>query len=567
MKTIAARLSQQYPESNGEWGVRLENYHDWLIGPEFERMLWILMTAVGFVLLIACGNTANLLLARATARRREIAIRLAVGSTRARMTRQLLTESILLALIGGALGLLLAYWGVSALRAAEPENLPRVNEVSLDARVLWAALVASFASAIIFGLTPAVQSRIGRLNDFLKSAGRLSGTNSSTGRTRDVLVVGEVALAVVLLIAAGLMGRSYWRLSQVDTGFRTERLLMLQVSPAAQRYTGDKLSAFYDEVLRRIQSLPGVEGVGGVNVAPLVGGSTNMPFTIAGRAHQPDQFMAADWRAVSPGFFNAAGISLVKGRLIEDGDARGNLRIIINRTMADRWWRNEDPIGKSILFQGGRNTAEIVGIVGDVRDANIAEDVQPIMYLHHAKIGWPSMTLLVRAAVPPASLEHPIREQVWSVDKEIPVRSLGTIDEAAYSSLAQPRFSASLLAIFSGLALLLAAVGVYGLLAYAVAQRTQEIGIRMAIGAQRSDILGMVLRRGLALVAVGIALGGALALALTRLMSTVLFGVGAADPLTFSVVAALLGAVGLLAILVPARRAAQLNPLVALRYE
>jgi putative ABC transport system permease protein len=568
MQSIATRLSKQYPESNGGWGARLASFSEWLIGPAFERTVWVLLAAVALVLLIACANVANLLLAKATTRQKEIAIRAALGASRVRLARQLLTESALLALLGGSAGLLLSVWGIEVVRSMGRGNVPRLNEVSVDPRVIAFACAAALLSAGIFGLAPALHMWKSDVHRNLGDGTR-SSASGTRGRARSALVVGEIALAMVLLISAGLMMKSFVSLLQLNPGFRADHVLMANVALPASRYKPPQRAAFFRQLMEHLAAVPGVQQVGAINIGPLSGGSTATQVTIPGRTPASrDEFLSANWRTVTPGYFAAMGVPLQRGRLLNDDDA-GDGRpptLIINQTMARRWWPNEDPVGKTVLPEGNKTPYTIVGVVGDVRDVSLNTEPAPTMYFSYGG-GWPSMTILVHSTADPSAVANAMREQVHSLDRTLPLTAVGSLQEAISASVAQPRFSTVLLGTFSALALLLAVVGIYGVVSYSVTQRTFEIGIRMALGAQQSDVLKLVLGHGLALVGIGVAVGLIAALASTRILKTLLFGVSATDPLVFTAIVALLAGVALLASYIPARRATRVDPMVALRYE
>ena len=568
LTTIATRLAQAYPATNKDWGATVMTLTEWIIGPQLERTLLVMMGAVLFVLLIACANVANLLLAKATTRHRELAIRAALGAGRTRLVRQLLTESVLLGLAGGGAGVLLAYWALDVMRKLAPANLPRFNSATIDPLVLAFAVGVCFLSAVTFGLAPALHWRPRDINSDL-SEGTRAGASAGRGRLRSVFAAAEVALALVLLVAAGLMVRSFSRLLQVDPGFQTENVLMAQVALNPSRFPAEKRTAIFTEVLERVGHLPGVEAAGITNISPLTGGSTNVPFSIEGRPPQGEgEFIAADWRSVSPGFFSTMNIPLIKGRLITAADAAPAPGVaVINETMAKRWWPNEDPIGRSIRAQGSQTTTEIVGVVGDIKDVQLAGPPNPAMYLSYQQVAWPNMTLLVRTSAQPEAIAAALRAQVWAVENTIPIPAIGSVTDAVDLARTQPRFTMALFTGFSVIALLLAAIGIYGVVAFSVTQRTREIGIRMALGATAGDIRRLVLRGGALLALIGLAAGLAGAFALTRLMRTFLYEVSPTDPATFIAVAAGMAVIALLATYIPARRATRVDPLVALRYE
>jgi putative ABC transport system permease protein len=571
LRAIGQRIAQEHPLDNAQTTFVAATLREFLVG-DVRAALWVLLGAVAFVLLIASVNVANLLLARAAGRESEIAIRTALGATRWRIARLLLTESVLLALLGGGLGVALAYWGVDTLRAISPENLPRLDEVRLDGQVLIFTLATALLSGILCGLAPAAHAR-GELNESLKEGGR-SGT-SGRGRSamRNLLVVSEVALALVLLIGAGLMLNSFLRLQRVSPGFTPEKILTVQISlPGARYEKDDQVSGFYTRLLERISARPEVQEAGiGISLPPNRLSITDT-FTVEGRDAAAGEAPLAAVLFVSPGYFRALGVPILRGRNFDEQDRPGApLVVIINDTLARRFFAGEDPVGKRIRVGGPeRPTApwmEIVGVVGDLRFDGLGAEAQPTYYEPHAQVGWWYTYLVMRTRQEPHALIPAVREAVWSIDRDLPVAGFKTMEELMAESVAQPRFRTLLLLAFGALALLLAGVGVYGVLAYSVAQRNQEIGIRVALGAQRGDIVALVLGHGMKLTVVGLALGAAGAFALTRVLSSLLFQVSPTDLVTFTAAAAVLAGVALLACYLPARRATRVEPLVVLRYQ
>ena len=575
MDAIAARLANTYPETNKGRGFRLVPLQEQIVGG-VRQVLLILFGAVGLVLLIACANVANLSLARGTGRQREIAIREALGADRLRVVRQLLTESLLVALIGGGLGLLIAPGAIALLRTIGPTDFPRLDGVSVDHWVLWFTFGVSVVSAILFGLMPAFQVSKPNLNGSLKEAAMASQagfTIFGRHRMRSMLVISQVALALVLLAGSGLMIRSFWRLVTVDPGFDPRNVLMVSLSLPATKYpTTQACNAFFEEVLERVASLPGVTAAGAVNVSPVSGGGITNSFQIEGRppARQGES-PEAEFEIISPGYFRAMGVKLLRGRYFTNYDRRSAPGVgIISQALARRYWPNDDPVGKRIHVDwgGGGFEAEIVGVVGDTRDMALAVPPMPQLYLSYLQFeNYGEMTLAVRTSSDPLDLAHAIERQVWTVDKDQPVADVMTLEGVLFKSVAEPRFRTLLLGIFAGLALSLAAVGIYGVMSYTVAQRTHEIGIRMALGAQRNTVLKLVIGNGLRLALIGVGTGILSALALTRFLASLLYGVKPTDPLTFAVVSLILTAIALLASYIPARRATKVDPMVALRYE
>jgi len=571
MNAIAGRLEQQYPGPNTGMEFSLTTLRQQVTG-SVRQALWVLFGVVGFILLIACANVANMLLARASGRRRELAVRLAVGASRLRLIRQLLTESVMLASVGGALGLLLAYWGCKLLIAINPDRIPRATEIRINWYVLGFTVALTLLTGVIFGLMPALSASKLDLNESLKEGGRSASGGVSGGRSRQLLVVAEVALSLVLLIGAGLMIRSFARLLATDPGFKPERLLTLRLTlPSANYGPQQQQIGFYQQLMQRIERLPGVEAVGAINRLPMTGDSDNSGFAIEGHAPaNPNERIYAAHRVVNPDYFRALGVPLQRGRAFTAGDAAGAPGVaIINQTAARVFWPNEDPLGKRIGPDGfpPGTWLTIVGVIDDVRHAALGVEPQPEIYWPYSQKTDRRIDLLIRTTADPLSLAGAVRSEIWAIDKDLPVSDVKTMDELLSGSVAQPRFYALLLAAFAVVALLLAIVGLYGVMSYAVNQRTHEIGIRMALGGSPRDVLRLSINQGmrLALIGIGIGLGGALAL--TRLMKTLLFGVSTTDPLTFTVIALLLTFVALLACWIPARRATKVDPLIALRCE
>ena len=568
LTTIAARLEQQYPDTNAGWSVKVTPLFEAAVG-EMRPTLLVLLGAVALVLLIACANVANLLLARASSRHKEIAIRSALGASRWRVVRQLLTESVLLALVGGACGIVLAYWGLDLLLSLAPASLPRMRDVSLDGSALGYTLAITLLTGVIFGLAPALQSSNPDLNESLKEGGRGS-TGGPRQRVRSLLVVTEVALALVLLAGAGLMLKSFWRLQQVDPGFNPENALVVGISLPPTKYADDQQrAAFFRQLLERTAALPGVEAVGATHSMPIISDYL-LGFVIEGRPPAaPGDEPSTNYYAVSPDYFRAMGITLVRGRSFTERDTAGAPRVaIINETFARRFFAGEDPIGKRIHVTNGPETfREVVGIVADVRQYGLDREAPIQFYEPYLQEPFSGMSLVVRTAAEPSALSAAIRQEVFALDKDQPVASVRTLEEVLAESVARRRFSMWLLGLFGGVALLLASVGIFGVMNYTVAQRTHEIGIRLALGAQRRDILRLVVGQGMILALIGVALGLIAAFAGTRVMASMLYGVSATDPLTFTGVALLLAVVAFLACYLPARRATRVDPMVALRYE
>jgi putative ABC transport system permease protein len=520
------------------------------------------------VLLIACANVANLLLARATARQKEIAIRTALGASRWRVVRQLLTESVLLAVVGGGAGLLLAAWGVKSLLALAPEDLPRVRDVALDGRVLGFTLLVTLMTGIIFGLAPALQASRPNLNETLKEGGR--GTTGGHHRVRSSLVITEVALALMLLVGAGLLIRSFIRLQQVNPGFNANNAMAVNISLPGRKYpNSDNHLAFFKQLVEKVAELPGVVAVGASQSLPIQSDYL-LGFSIQGRPPAPPGGdKSTNYYAVTPDYFKAMGIPLLRGRLFTEQDnSTAPPVVVINETMAKAYFPDEDPIGNRInVTQGPEKFREIVGIVGDVKQYGPANPTPLQTYEPFLQMPFSGVSLVVRAEGNPTALTEAIRGQVLSIDKEQPLSRIRTLNQIVSGSVAQQQFSMLLLGIFAAVALVLAAVGLYGVMSYAVTQRTHEIGIRMALGANAGNVLRLVLGHGMLLALIGVGIGLAGAFALTRLMTSLLFSVSTTDPLTFVAIPILLAGVALGACLVPARRAIKVDPMVALRYE
>ena len=563
-----------FPPSAG-FDFRARPYLDDIVG-DVRLPLYILLGAVGFVLLIACTNVANLLLAKAVPRQREIAIRTALGARNRHLLRQLLTESMLLAIVAAVIGILLATWGTAALVALSPDSLPRAREISFDWRVLAFTSAIALTTGIVFGLMPALWGPRVELTDALKEGSR--GATSGGGRLRKLLVVVEVALSVVLLVGAGLMLRSFARLRNVNPGFRIDHALTLRVSlpvPNSQISTADedRFMSFFDRTLARLSEMPGVTAVGASNMIPLDGRGTDRLIEIEGYVpHDESDMPDAQNRQATPGFFAAIGIPLVRGRLIERSDDEKAPRVlVVSEAFVKRFFPNGDAIGKRVRL--GKLTADfpwatIVGIVGDVRGFALEEPPQPTMYWPVAQIrATPSLAIVVRTQSDPAAFTSAVRGAIAEIDPAQPIYEMQTLDQLVAKSLGQRRFTLTLMVLFGVIALVLSSIGIYGVMAFAVTQRTPEIGIRMALGARAVDVLRMVVGSGMFLASIGVAAGLIGAFGLTRLMSSLLFGVSPTDLMTFGLVTAGLLTVALLACYIPARRATKVDPLVALRYE
>jgi putative ABC transport system permease protein len=571
METITGRLRKQYPETNNNRFNRVVSLQTHLVG-ETGRTLWLLFGAVGCVLLIACANVANLLLARATTRRRELAVRAALGATRGRMLRQLLTESLSLALAGGLLGLLLAWWGVDAMTQLLPANFPRMGEVALDLSALGFALLLSMATAIIFGLAPAWQSARIELQEAMKEGAR--GGGARRNRLRGALVTAEVALSLALLVGAGLLFRSFLSLQSVNAGFDAEGVLTMRLAPSGTNFREDpQYISFYQNVIGKVAAIAGVEAVGAINTLPLSKGPT-FDFRVEGRPETAvDKWPGANYRNVTPDYFRAMKIPIAQGRAFTERDNEpAPLVAIINQALAARDFAGQNPIGKRINF-GGRDRGgqpiwfEIVGVAADVRNKELKDEAEPEIYTASWQDAFAGMTFVIRSSVEPASLATAVRQAVREVDPAQPVSALRTMETVVVEAVTQPRFNLTLLGLFGGLALSLSAAGIYGVTSYSVAQRAQEIGVRKALGAQNGDVLRLVIRQGMAAVLPGVLIGLFMTFAATRVMKSMLFGVSPNDPPTFVVIALSLVSVALLACWIPARRATKVDPMTALRSE
>ena len=575
MSVIAGHLTALYPDSNTGQTVNLVPLEEDLAGPVRPTLL-VLWGAVGLVLLIVCANVANLLLARASARHREIAIRLALGASRHRLFRQLLTESTLLALSGCLFGLLLAHWGVSALKLLAASRLPRTDEFSLDASVLAFSLAIAILAGLISGLAPALQTGDKNLHDTLRSGTRESAMGSPLGG-RNLLVVVETAVGVVVVIGAGLLLRSFLRIEQIPLGFEPQGALTFRVIPRGQRYSEpSQRAAFYRQAVEQIGAIPGVQSAAAVTFIPLTFFRGSKGFTIEGRPPiAPGQIPMAGYDVVSPGYFSSLRIPVREGRDFSWSDTTETQPVIlINEAMARTYWPGEDPLGKRIR-QGSPNDQQfpwltVVGIVGDIREFDPLTAPRPTMYFPITQFAEPGGILrdwVVRTAGDPLKVASSVRAAVWSVDKDLPVTRVRTMDEVRSTSIASERLNLLLFVLFASVALVLATVGIFGVMAYSVAERTREIGIRVALGARGNDVLKLVLAQGFRVAGLGLLLGLVAAFALTRLMAGMIYGVSSTDAATFSTVALLLAAVALGACYIPARRALRVDPMVALRYE
>jgi putative ABC transport system permease protein len=566
MAAIAARLAQEQPEANTGWTIKATPLLDFVVG-DVKRVLWVMFGAVALILLIACANVANLLLARATTRQKEMAVRVALGAGRARIVRQLATESLLLALLGAAAAWPLASWGLKALLAAAPADLPRLASVSIDTRALLFTLVIALFTSFLFGLAPALQVLKFDYHPTLKDQRSRSVTQQRIG---NLLIASEVALALMLLIGGGLLLRTVWRLNHIDPGFEERNALAVTLQLPEKKYAEAKeIARFSEQLVQQVTTLPGVDAAGIARILPIV---HDLPagFYFDGYARPKDnELPQTNYSAVSPGYFKAMGIPLLAGRAFNEHDTQNAPRVaIISRTLAQRYFPNGDAIGKRLNVQTGPEAyREIVGIVGDVKQNGLMKESRPHTYEPFAQAPNQFMTLIVRSSTDPKSLVPAIRGKVLALDGELPLQRVTTLDRVISNSIRQQRFTSIVLSVFAGVALLLAAAGLYGVISYSVAQRTHELGIRVALGAQVKDVMRLVLRQGMTFVIAGEAAGILGAFALTRLLGGLLFGVTPTDAATFIAVTAGLTFVALLACYIPARRATKVDPLVALRYE
>jgi putative ABC transport system permease protein len=571
MATIAERLAEQHPATNKNWTVNVLPLLEDEVG-QVRPMLLVLLGAVGLVLLIACANVSSLLLARGTTRQTELTIRAAMGASRWRIVRQLLTENALLAGLGGVLGLLLALWGTDALLALSPAELPRLQAVGVDLRVLGFTLLLTLLVGLLSGLLPALQAARFNLQEGLKEGGRGASGSPTQRRSLGALVSAEVALALVLLIGAGLLLNSFLRLLRVETGMQTAQVLTVEVNLPAARYRGDDWKAhrlnFYGQVIERLKALPGVISVGAIESLPLSGDQRRWTFHKEGQTLMSSEQPVAGFQVATPDYFRALGIELRRGRGFTEADRDGAPPVmLINESFARRYYPNEDPLGQRIIIRNQTQACEIVGIVNDVKHFGPAQAAAPEMYVPYNQFVIGAMPLVVRTTMQPEALTGAVRKEIQAVDRAVAIGRVRTMTQMMSAALAERRFALLLLGIFATVALLLAALGIYGVMAYIVTRRTHEFGIRMALGAEARDVVKLVIRQGLTLAVTGVVIGLLAAYALTRLLGDLLYEVRATDPLTFTVIALLLLAAALLACWLPARRATKVDPLVALRHE
>jgi len=581
MNAIGARIAHDYPDSNKGWGVAVDPLADTIVGKQLRNSLYVLLAAVVMVLLIGCANLANLTLARSTAREREVAIRASVGAGRWRLVRQFLTENVLLSAIGGVLGVALGYGLMAGLKAAVPPfSLPPEADITLDVRVLIFAAALSILTGLIFGLAPAIQVARSELTESMKEGGRGSGTGAAKHRLRAALVVTEVALAFLLLVGSGLLIRSFFEMQNVDTGFNAENVITAGLPISEKRFVNsDQLNAYLRQIVLNLRNIPGVRDTALTSALPMEGWGYGMPFQIAGkpmvdRANRKPCF----FKMVSPSYFTALGMTLKRGRGLNERDLKGTPPVtVINETMARKYFPREEPVGKRILIQeivpgktvlGPEIAWEVVGVVKDEKVGNLdSTRDDPGMYVSNEQSPTFFQALVVRAAMDPAPLQQAMNRAVHEVDKDQALSDIKTLERIKTESMADNRLNSLLLGGFAGVALLLSAIGIYGVISYSVVQRTHEIGIRAALGARSGDVVAMILKAGMTMAGAGLVLGLLGALVLTRLITTLLFGVGARDPMTMTGVGAILAVVALLASYLPARRAAKVDPMICLRYE
>src|SRR5580700_2634328 len=572
MNTLGARLAKQYPAQDSGLTIRIEPYRQVVVG-NVKSGLLILLGAVGLVLLIACANIANLLLSRATSRGREIALRIALGAGRARIVRQLLTESGLLGLLGGFAGVLLAAWGVSSLRPFLPSNVIQISSIHVGGSVLAFTLLLSLAAALAFGLAPALLATPSNLQTNIKEGGERTGHRRSH-HVRSFLAISEISLAMVLLVAGGLVMRSFLLVTSVNPGFDPKNVIEAEVSlPQFQYSTPQQWTAFSNELLARLHAQPGLRDTALAAPLPMDRqGEANFEFNIVGNPPlPPGKSTTADYATVSPDYFRVMRIPLLRGRFFSEHDTASNPNVaIISETLARRYFPNQDPIGRQMRFGFSPNSnvpREIIGVVGDLRDAALSRKPGPMMYVPFAQAPLYGGEVVVRSSLSASSIAAGIRQTVQSIDTNLPVTDVESFPDAVGASIAQERFRTVLMSSFSGIALILAAVGIFGVISYSASQRTHEIGIRIALGAQQRDVLRLMLGQGTKLALIGLGAGALAALVLTRLMASLLYGVSASDPLTFGAVAIVLFGVAVTACYIPARRAMRVDPMVALRHE
>ncbi|MBS1791424.1 MAG: ABC transporter permease [Acidobacteria bacterium] len=570
LTAIGQRVEHQFPEDNKNIGVTVTPLQEFLVGNMRDGMFALLL-AVGVVLLMACANVANLLIVKAAARTREIAVRAALGASRWQIVRQLLTESMLLALIGGGLGVLIAYWLVDLLKRIAPDGTPRIEEIAINSRVLLFSLAASVLTGLLCGLAPALQATKPDLNQTLRDSGAGNKGSIGSGRIRSGLVVVEMALALTLLVGAGLLLRSFIKLQSVDPGFTAEHVLTARFGLPQSTYPKrEQVANFHHQLQERLEALPGVQSVAYSSSVPMTGFDTDTGFVIEGRPIPPPDERPSSWfSVVSPEYFDTMKIALKQGRTFTAADQENAPKVVlISEATARRYWPNENPVGKRVGFGLEKpDWREIVGVVGDVHHFGLSLDSRPTMYFCSLQISRGVTNVLLRVQGDPLAYTPALRREVQALDKNLALSTTQSMEEAMASTIATPRLLMLLFGGFAVVALLLAALGIYGVMAYSVSLRTHEVGIRIALGASARNVLSLIVGQGMKLALIGVAIGLAASLAVTRLMKTLLFGVNATDPLTFGAIPMLLLAVVLLACWIPARRATKVDPMVALRYE
>jgi putative ABC transport system permease protein len=574
LTAFATRLRADYPNNYGSsWTLRIRALEEQSSG-RIKPLLLVLLGAVGFVLLIACANVANLMLVRAAARHREVVIRTALGAKRGQLVRQLLTESVTLSLVGGALGLLLAIVSVRALVAISPGSLPRSDEIRVDAVVMLFTLGIAVVTGLLFGMVPAMQMSRANLQESLKEGGRGSSAARRGNNARRALVVAQVALALTLLTGAGLLIRSFARLTAIDPGFTADNLLTFNLALSPSKYRSDtSWRAYFDDVVPRIAAVPGVRSVGGTSELPFSGSWSTGSFNVEGYQAPPNQPGPwGDIRIVTDDFFSTMGMRVIRGRTFGPGDRASSVRVaVVDEEMVKRFWPNEDPIGKRITRNNLADTAitwiEVIGVVAHSAHEGLDADPRVQLYYPYSQFPIRALTIAVRTTPPPLTLATAVRQAVQSLDKDQPLARVESMESLMGGATGQRRMAMFLLAVFASLALALAAIGIYGVLAYTVTQRSQELGIRMALGAARGDVIGLVLRQGMGLAGLGVVLGLVASLWLTRLVQAQLYEISPRDPTTFIAIALILSSVGFVATLIPALRATRVNPVEALRAE
>ena len=569
MDTINQRLAQNYPVTNSNWGTRLVELQEYLVG-QLRTSLLMLLGAVAFVLLIACANVANLLLARAAYRQQEIAVRTALGASRLRVVRQLLTESVMLSIVSGLLGLGLSLWLIKLLIAITPPNTPRMDEIRIDLRVFLFTLGVTVLAGLLFGLFPALQTSRPNLNEMLKDSGRRGAESGSRNRIGSLLIVSEISLSFILLAGAGLLIKSFLNLRQINPGFNADNVLVMRVGLPGTYKTGESQIQFYKQLIDNVRAIPGVQSAGAVLSLPLRGDDFNLGRAVIreGRPMTPDEAISVRHLAVVADYFQTLQIPLKAGRFFTDHDNLQSTKVVIvSEKFARELWPNENPIGRRFtIWRNEEFLREVVGVVGDTKVDSLDKEPENQMYVPFAQEPtWGSLSLVVRTTGEPTALTGSVRAAIRSIDKFVTISNVKTMSDIVSTSAAPRRVPMLLLSAFAGVAMLLAMLGIYGVTSYYVTQRTHEIGIRMALGAQISDVLKLVMRRAMLLAVVGIGIGVAGAFAVTRYMTTLLFGVKPVDTITFVAVAIVLAAVVLVACLVPARRAAKIDPLEALK--